>query len=211
MSFLKMTKKDDGFTLVELMIVVGIIGVLSSVAIPNFRKYQAKSKISEAKLQLAIAYTAEATFFGDFNIYATCLAYMGYDPSTETSQRYYSIGFSTAQTIGQIAWNRAVSDGLQASATAAKDKCFNGLGGDGNSWYLAGKGTGSAIADSTNYLDQTLLGTQELNDTNVGNSQGTNFRLAAGGVIDANFKGHDEASHLTIDNTKKIIVWRNGY
>ena len=43
---------DTGMSLVELMIVVAIIGILSSVAIPNFKKYQAKSKTSEAKLQL---------------------------------------------------------------------------------------------------------------------------------------------------------------
>ena len=50
---------QSGFTLVELMIVVAIIGVLSAVAVPNFKKYQAKAKSSEAKVQLAAAYTAE--------------------------------------------------------------------------------------------------------------------------------------------------------
>ena len=51
-SFLKPLGRQSGFTLVELMVVVAIIGLLSAVAIPNFKKYQAKSKISEAKLQL---------------------------------------------------------------------------------------------------------------------------------------------------------------
>ena len=49
----KIFRSKKGFTLVELMVVVAIIGVLTSVAIPNFKRYQAKSKTSEAKIQLA--------------------------------------------------------------------------------------------------------------------------------------------------------------
>lgn len=40
---------SEGFTLVELMIVVAIIGVLAAVAIPNYQKFQAKARQSEAK------------------------------------------------------------------------------------------------------------------------------------------------------------------
>lgn len=90
-------KRQDGFTLVELMVVVAIIGLLSAVAIPNFKKYQAKAKVSEAKLQLAAAYTAEQAFFGDYSVYASCLKYMGYDPG-DASARYYGIGFNVAGT-----------------------------------------------------------------------------------------------------------------
>jgi type IV pilus assembly protein PilA len=57
--FMHVLKHQKGFTLVELMVVVAIIGLLSAVAVPNFKKYQAKAKISEAKLQLSALYTAQ--------------------------------------------------------------------------------------------------------------------------------------------------------
>jgi type IV pilus assembly protein PilA len=45
-------KGPSGFTLIELMIVVAILGVLVAVAIPNFMRYQAKAKQAEAKIGL---------------------------------------------------------------------------------------------------------------------------------------------------------------
>lgn len=92
---MKQVSKNSGFTLVELMIVVAIIGILSVVAVPNFRRYQAKAKTSEAKLQLASLYAAQTSFQVDYDTYATCLTSMGYDAAPKG---YYVIGFSADNT-----------------------------------------------------------------------------------------------------------------
>ncbi|MBT3583319.1 MAG: type II secretion system protein [Halobacteriovoraceae bacterium] len=89
--------KEQGFTLVELMVVVAIIGILSAVAIPNFKKYQAKSKTSEAKLQLASIYSAETAMQGDYDSFATCLPDAGYVGPTQGN--YYAVGFSVNNAV----------------------------------------------------------------------------------------------------------------
>lgn len=73
------------------MVVVAIIGILSAVAIPNFKQYQAKSKTSEAKLQLASIYSAQTTNMGDYDTYTTCLIDIGYLAAT---RGYYRVGFA---------------------------------------------------------------------------------------------------------------------
>ncbi|GIW53748.1 MAG: hypothetical protein KatS3mg082_0152 [Nitrospiraceae bacterium] len=61
----KVIRGQEGFTLIELMIVVAIIGILAAIAIPNFLKYQAKSRQSEAKTNLGAIFVAESAFFGE--------------------------------------------------------------------------------------------------------------------------------------------------
>ncbi len=53
---------EQGFSLVELMIVVGIIGVLSAMAIPKFQKFQAKARMAEASNMLNHIYTLEESY-----------------------------------------------------------------------------------------------------------------------------------------------------
>jgi type IV pilus assembly protein PilA len=86
--------KNQGFTLVELMIVVAIIGILAAVAIPNYQKYQARARQSEAKIGLAGLYTSEAAYQADSSTYSSCLTDVGFDLGGG-AQHFYAIGFKS--------------------------------------------------------------------------------------------------------------------
>ncbi len=209
--FYQTLKRQDGFTLVELMVVVAIIGLLSAVAIPNFRKYQAKSKMSEAKLQLSSIYTAETAFFSDFNMYAQCLPYMGYDPALESAARYYATGFVTPTAIAAAAYASAVSSGLLAAdcpdTNASTPGGVGAPSANNATWFAAGKGIGASIASVIGYLPAaTTTGTQA-------DAANMTFLAGAGGVISV--EGTNGAagtnSQLTINQLKTITVVRNGF
>ncbi|MEZ4282399.1 MAG: prepilin-type N-terminal cleavage/methylation domain-containing protein [Myxococcota bacterium] len=67
-------KSKKGFTLIELMIVVAIIGILAAIAIPNFLRFQLKSKSSEGKVNIAAIRTAEESYLAEFGQYVAAQA-----------------------------------------------------------------------------------------------------------------------------------------
>jgi type IV pilus assembly protein PilA len=63
---------QKGFTLIELMIVVAIIGILAAIAIPNFLSYQLKSKTAEAKTNIGGIKASQEAFRAEYDFYANC-------------------------------------------------------------------------------------------------------------------------------------------
>ena len=94
-----------GFSLVELMVVVAIIGILASIAIPNYQKFRRKAQQSGAKSALSGIFTAERTFTAEWNFGATDFDQIGYD---QEGSDLYNVGWhSSDATSGD--WNASNS------------------------------------------------------------------------------------------------------
>lgn len=93
MKNVSLLKSQAGFSLVELMVVVAIIGILASLAIPSVGKYMAKARQSEAKTQLSSLYTAEKAFFAEYTAYDPRFLAVGYSPEGKLR---YNVGFLNA-------------------------------------------------------------------------------------------------------------------
>ncbi len=81
-SMLKSLRSSKGFTLIELMIVVAIIGILAAIAIPNFLTYQLKSRQSEAKTNLQAIRTSMLSFQAEKGCYVAVPNWPANAPTT---------------------------------------------------------------------------------------------------------------------------------
>ena len=108
--------RKRGFTLIELMIVVAIIGILAALAIPNFIRFQARSKQGEAKSNLKSMFTAERSFYQEKDRYSSQVDEIGFSP--ERGNRYI-------YRLGDCATSEDRSAAAIVRSAAGLDTCIN--------------------------------------------------------------------------------------
>lgn len=94
--------KTKGFTIIELMIAVAIIGILAAIAIPAYQDYLVRSKVAEAMRFIDATKSAISIYYDQNHTWPTSLAQAGITSESYLSGRYVesmSIGESGVLTV----------------------------------------------------------------------------------------------------------------
>ena len=129
--------KSKGFTLIELMIVVAIIGVLAAVAIPLYTGYTNRAKRVEAEEQLMTVATSEEDYFNNYR------KYVKEDSSTNVLSKYYGAELGGAGTDKNY-WIDVTTSDNDSKYEAKAYVCFKVKGAD------CGSGTYDVLCTMSN-------------------------------------------------------------
>lgn len=145
-------KHSRGFTLIEIMIVVAILGILAAIAIPALTKYVRRAKTSEAKVQLAKMFDSTSSFFNEEHVDRGQVALLQ-DGGTLATTAPHRCPHPAASPLGGEA-------GLTpTSATNCNDgpggHCVPGVGGGGSGYYDIGEWTTNPVWNSLNFQQES--------------------------------------------------------
>ena len=140
---------EKGFTLIELMIVVAIIGILAAVAIPAYQDYIARAQVSEAVSLMGSAKTPLAEYFADKGTWPTALSDVLGNSSGKYTDSITGVNTGTVAGTGSTYTVQATmkTGGVNAAITAGSVQL--NTGDSGKNWNCT---AGTANPISSKYL-----------------------------------------------------------
>lgn len=125
-----MPKKNKGFTLVELMIVVAIVGIIAAISYPSYTRHVQKTRRADGKIKLLEVMAKQERHYSLNNTYVIGLAGLGYDEDVvDSNKNYYLVTAAECGSgIGSCVKLTAASQGVQASDTECTSLTVDSLG-----------------------------------------------------------------------------------